>query len=292
MQLSNWDDLRVLLAVGRHGRLTAAARVLGVDETTVARRLKRATRLQGAALFHRQGNRLEPTEAGRLLLHHAREIERHVEAAGEGIRQTRDKVAGEVRLTAVPLLANRLLAPAAGPLLAAHPELQLALIAEPRSLSLARRDADMALRLARPEGDSRAIARRIAHLEYAPYAARDRDATLPPWIGYDDSMAALPQSRWLQRRQSRDGDPPPRLRVHDGETLLQAVRAGAGKALLPCLIADKDALLERLEDGAVLLRREIWLLQHPDLRSLARFRVVADWLQDLFASDRGQSPPA
>lgn len=283
MQDSNWDDLRFLLAVGRSGSLAGAGRRLGVDETTVGRRLKRAERAHATALFHRDGGRLSPTETGRIVLDQAEAMERLYAAGLESARTAHRHAVGHVRLTAVPIVTNQLLAPAAAALLQRHPGLSLDLIAEPRSLNLGHRDADMALRLARPERELQAIANRIGVLDYGVFAARQAAGETLAWIGYDDTMSDLPQSRWLAEQLARSGEAPPRLRVHDAETLLQMLRSGAGKGLLPRRLAKTDPDLIELPVENPVPQREVWLMQHPDLRPLARMQAVAGWLRDLFA---------
>ena len=198
-------------------------------------------------------------------------------AVRAAITGTDAEVAGTVRVTSVPILVNRLLIPAAAALHAAHPRLHLELIAEPRDLSLSKREADIALRLARPRGLSTVRARRIGHIEYAVYAARGRKPDRLPWIGYEEAMAGLPQAQWLAATMRRADLPPP-LAVNDAESLLQAVRAGIGKSLLPCVVAEREQGLRRV-DSAPVVSRELWLLVHADLRPLARIAAVVDWLE-------------
>ncbi|MEL6477526.1 MAG: LysR substrate-binding domain-containing protein, partial [Pseudomonadota bacterium] len=201
----------------------------------------------------------------------AEAMERAVAAASLRDRDAHRRVAGTVRLTAVPLLANRLLAPAVPDLLRKHPALEIELIAEPAALSLMGREADLALRLARPTGELRAKARRIGNLAYAVYG-RDEGV---PWIGYEDRLRDLPQTRWIREQTGRA----PAFRVSDGETLLAAVLAGQGRSLLPERIAEAEGL-RRLGRPAV-LTREVWLMAHPDLADLPRIRAVSDWLTAL-----------
>jgi DNA-binding transcriptional LysR family regulator len=279
MQDMDWNDLRYALAAARGGTLSAAAKRLGVDETTVARRIARIERRLGVALFERTAGRLEPTGAGATLLAHAERVESEVGALETALTGTDRIAAGSVRLTAVPILINRVLAPAAGALLAAHPGLRLELVAEPRNLSLSRRETDMALRLARPSREAAAVARRVGRLDYGVYAradlaGEDLAGEDLPWIGYGEEMADIPQARWIAGASRGE----PRLRVNDAEAMLQAVRAGLGRALLPCAIAGRDPALARLDGPAPALSREAWLMIHPDLRGVARIRAVADWV--------------
>lgn len=283
MQAIDWQDLRFVLAVARCGTLAGAAKQLAVNETTVARRVARLEAQLGARLFERGQGILTPTDAGRRAASAAERVELQVQACSQAIAGTDQRAAGTVRVTSVPILVNRVLVPALPTLRRAHPSLQLELVAEPRDLSLTKREADIALRLARPRREHRALARRIGHLAYAVYGPAEHDGACLPWITYDDAMAALPQERWMTARRSRDGAEPPPLRVNDAEAVLQAVRAGLGKSLLPTAVAERLPGLVRQEPGPPVLTRELWLLVHPELRGLGRIQAVVEWLSGLAA---------
>jgi DNA-binding transcriptional LysR family regulator len=277
LQAENWNDLRYLLAVARGGTLAAAARRLRVDETTVARRLAAAEAALGVRLFDRVDGAMRATAAGEAAVAHAERIEREVQALQGGIAGADAAVAGTVRLTSVPIVVNRLLAPALPALLAAHPLLRLELIAEPRNLSLTKREADIALRLARPQGGGSVVARRIGRLDYAAYGPRDGDADALRWITYEEGLDELPQAKWIAA--TRGAAEPPALMAGDAETILAAVRAGVGKSLLPCAVGEPEPALRRLGDAAPVLSRELWLLVHADLRRLARIEAVIGWIE-------------
>jgi DNA-binding transcriptional LysR family regulator len=185
---------------------------------------------------------------------------------------------------------NRILVPALPRLLRDHPQLRVELIAEPRDLSLTKREADIALRLARPRQEVRAVARRVGQLDYAVYGPSWRRSQLLPWVTYDDSMADLPQGRWMAERAIRERDAQAQVMVNDAEAMLQSVKAGLGKSLLPIPIGDQEPGLERHGDGSVLLSRELWLMVHPELRELVRIRVVMDWLATVIDQIRGAKP--
>ena len=273
----DWNLLRYALAVARAGTLAGAAKQLRVNETTVARRLSRAEAVLGARLLERREERLHPTEAGAVLLAHAERIEREVDAAREAVAGADQTPTGTVRLTAVPVLINRILIPALPSFLAAHPGLTLELIAEPRNLNLTRREADLALRLARPEQGLGTLVRRIGRLEYRLYGPPGRDWEDLPWITYAEEMAGLPQARWIREQRRRWPGAAPLL-VNDAEAILQAVAAGLGKSLLPSAIAEHHPGVAGEPATPPVLSRDVWLLLHPDLRDLARIRAVIDWV--------------
>ena len=285
----NWNDLRFLLALARSSSLAGAARRLAVNESTVARRLAEAEARLGARLFERSLGAFSPTEAGRAALAGAERVEREVQAVEAAVSGTDRLAAGLVRVTSVPLVVNRLLMPALVPLLRAHPQLRIELIAEPRDLNLTRREADIALRLARPAKELRAVARRIGRLDYGVYAPTRKAHGDLPWITYEDAMTALPQWRWMAA-QAAEGEVAPPVTVNDAEAILQGIKAGLGKSLLPLAVAEREPGLRRLDPGPPALSRELWLMVHPELRSLTRVRVVMDWLAGVAAGISEASP--
>jgi DNA-binding transcriptional LysR family regulator len=279
MQAVDWNDLRYILTLSRAGTLAAAARRLNVNPTTVARRLDAVQRALGARLFDHVDGAFHPTKAGEAAIAHAARMEQDIAALESGVHNIDDKVSGTVRLTAVPVLINRLVVPALPALQARHPGLRLDLVADSRNASLTRREADVALRLARPETGRSVLARRLGQLDYAVYGTRDGSPSRLPWITYEEGLAHLPQARWIEAASR--GEPMAPLAVNDAEALLQAVSAGLGKSLLPCFVADGATGLRRLSGAKAVLSREVWLLTHAELRRQARMTAVVDWLGDL-----------
>jgi DNA-binding transcriptional LysR family regulator len=280
----DWNDLRYLLAIARAGTFAGAARRLDVDQTTIARRLNAMEGALGTQLFVRSGGSLSPTKVGEAALEHAARIEREVDALEQGIGDADQAVAGTVRLTAVPILINRVLVPALPELSAEYPSLRLELIAEPRNLSLTRREADIAVRLARPEAGA-ALTRRLGYLDYAVYGPTSRSSDSLPWISYEEGLTHLPQARFVTKA-IRDGAMSGPLAVSDAESLLHAIHADIGKAVLPCLIADRDQRLRKLSGRAPVLSREIWLLTHRELSRDPIIKAVIAWLEGTLVTAR------
>jgi len=279
----NWNDLRVILAIARTGTRAAAARMLRVDETTVARRLAAAEAALTASLFHRVGGTLRPSDAGERAVRDAEHVERTVGTLQASLGDAATDAVGTVRLTSVPILVNHILVPAVPSLAARHPGVHLELLAEPRGLSLSKREADIALRLARPGPGAGAavLARRIGLLHYGIYASADDSpeaAAALPWITYEDSMSALSPARWLAARVGADR---PALAVNDAEAILHATARGIERSILPSAVADRDPALRRLDDSHLpaIPPRELWLLTHPDQGRLGRVAAVVGWLE-------------
>jgi DNA-binding transcriptional LysR family regulator len=284
MHALDWNDLQYVLALARDGSYAAVARRLKVDSTTVGRRLRAVESVLGAKLFERDlEGRMFATDAGEIVIRRAEAIESEVCNLDEAVKGAEAAVSGLVRITAVPFLINRLLIPAIPDLVARHPALRIELIADPRNLSLARRDADIAVRLARPEGDigNRILSRKIRTIAYAAYGpanCSDDPCTLP-WLGYDESMNHLPQAKWVREAAERDGGLAV-VSVNDAEAILHGVQAGLGRSLLPCGIADRIPGIVRLSMGnSSPLEREVWVLTHPDIRRHARVSAALTWIE-------------
>ena len=288
MQMLNWNDLRYVLAISRGRTLAAAARLLSVDGTTVARRLAAAQEMIGTRLYQRlTDGTLQLTTSGQRAALHAERMEREVSALDVALAGADDVVSGTVRVTAVPIIVNHILVPAAQILLKRHSKLQLEFVADARDLSLTRREADLALRLARPRtGGTKVTARRVGTVRYDVYASAScsvRDAKMLPWITYDEAMAHLPQARWIAATAARSHQSIAALHVNDAEALLEAVIAGLGRSLLPCVVADGDSRLRRIgaKQGSPVLSRELWLLTHSELRRLGRIEAVVKWIEQV-----------
>ena len=277
----NWDDLRFLVEIGRSATLAAAARHLKVDQTTVARRLRALEDALGTPLFERSDGRWQPTATGARVLERATRIEEDVAGLTRIADAGRPGIHGSVRITSVGAIIAEWLVPRLPDLYARHPGLDVALVGSNDNLNVARREADIAIRLARPEtGDF--VIRKLADVGFAVYASA---AGEPPdsWVCYDEDLAHTPEMRWLAPRLA---DSRVRLRSNGVEALTRAVAAGIGQAVLPCFIADTHPGLTRQSGPAPVVTRELWLLIHPDAKQQPRVAAVAEWLAAQFAEHR------
>ncbi|MEO1493948.1 MAG: LysR family transcriptional regulator [Pseudomonadota bacterium] len=280
-ELLQWDDLKVLLALSRGASFAKAAQALRVDETTVSRRMRRIEDAVGQRLMERGAAGIEPTRAGARLVHEAHRMEKMLGTALSEIRAESEAVRGRIRLTAVPMIAHRLLAPALGDLLSEFPELSLDLIATPERLDIRQREVDIALRFARPVAEQAALTRRVADLSFAVYAGVDAGAS-PRWIEYDKLGSPLPQTKWLAT-QDESTKVVERVSVGDGETLIACLTSGLGKAWLPCLVAERVPGLVQIAPPTDLTTRETWLVVHPDLKGDPRLGAVSAWIDKIFS---------
>ena len=280
----NWDDLRFLVVIGRDGTLAAAARRLKVDQTTVARRLRALEQALGTPLFLRSEGRWLPTEVGARVLERAGRIEEDVAGLTRLAEAGAQAVSGVVRLTAVGAIVGDYLVPRLPGLYARHPELVVELIASNDNLNVSRREADIAIRLARPESGDFLI-RKLADVGFAVYGPAQPGPTRSnDWVTYDDELAHTPEMRWLAGQLAGGRV---RLRSNKLAGLLGAVAVGIGRAVLPCFLADATPGLVRESGPQPVLSRDLWLLVHPDARRLPRVAAVADWLGECFEADAG-----
>jgi DNA-binding transcriptional LysR family regulator len=269
----SWDDARILLAVVRHGTQASASKALGIDQATVSRRLLRLEDVLGTPLFLKDGTRLTPTEMGQHMAERAEEAESSLATV---LGTDNAESVGVVRIAAAPILTAHLLAPALPLLRRLAPGVVVELIAGPEGNGLSRRDADIALRLNRP-GNTSFLARRIATVTYGVYARRGIDGTRLPWIGFDETLADLPEARWLAQMNGEDVI----ARASDLQTVLQAVRSGVCRGLLPSAIAKRDEMLTLLATNEPMPSRDLWLLVERQVRQIRRVSLTLGWVEAL-----------
>jgi len=275
----DWDLARFVLALARHGTASAAAQALGVDQTTVSRRLAAAEAALGTPLFDRVERRFRPTPVGAAVAAEAETMERAAIAIQHAARDREAALSGPIRIAALPSFASWLI-PRLGDLRRRHAGLRPTILSAETNADLERRDADIALRLARPRAGDLA-ARLAARIGHAVYRARGTDGD--GWIALDQAHDELPQSIWLR---DQPGGRDPLLRVSGGIELLAAVQAGLGRAMLPCFMADEEPGLERLSGPIPVVTRELWLVLPGPAKDVPRIRTVADWLAAALAEDR------
>jgi DNA-binding transcriptional LysR family regulator len=280
----DWDDARVFLAVARHGSLRAAGRALGLSQPTIGRRLAAfEAAFGGPALFDRLPEGLRLNAAGAALVPAAEQLE----TAGLALERRRaaasPELCGTVRVSvgewAAAFLA-RSLAGDTGTKLPAG--ITLELVESQQTANLARREADLAVRHHPPESGDLHVARLGS---FAVSVYRRRGSTAGSWVTYTEEQAHYPTARWVQQ-QLRETGAAVALRASNMPMQLAAIRAGAGRGLVPCFVGDPDALLEQLRDPVPEIAAEYWVIVHRDLRRAACVRAVIDWIRALFDEQR------
>jgi DNA-binding transcriptional LysR family regulator len=269
----DWNDLRYVLALARHGSLSATARALKVNHATVARRIAALEHSLGLRLFERRARGYSLTPAAAPVLQAAEQIEAPLLRLGRlGDARRGEQVSGTVRITCTEGIASHTVAPLLAGLRQRWPRLQIEIAVEHRSLSLARREADVAIRWARPK-TGELYASRLGAVPYRLFrnpAALDRTAV----AAFDESLDDIPESLWLKKSGL-----PQAIRSNSMLPLLASARAGACAVLLPDYIGRQYPELVP-ESGKPPVTRELWLVLHRDLRNTPRIRAVADYLSE------------
>ncbi|MEP9355253.1 LysR family transcriptional regulator [Xanthobacter sp. KR7-65] len=292
----DWDDLRIFLQLARTGRMAGAGRALGLDDTTVGRRVARLEREVGAPLVTRAGRRTLITEEGQKLAQAAEEMEslvlRKITGLGEGERQP----TGRVRVGAPEGLGVGYLAARLAALSADNPRLETELVALPRSYSLASREVDIAITLDRPIAGQVRVRKLTDYslMLYGTEAYFSRRGRPQAVDALRDHVLAgyIPEllfTRALDFSQLGPGvELKPVIRSTSVIAQVNAVLSGAALGVLPAfLAASQDTLVALLEED-VRLTRSYWLSVHDDLSHLARVRAVLDAITAAVRADRGR----
>jgi molybdate transport repressor ModE-like protein len=282
----DWQDVRIFLALARHGSLSAAARTLSVNHATIARRLQSLEDSLGEKLVERRREGYVLTPAGTHALAAAGDMDQAAQILHRGMIE--GAPSGLVRINSPPALSHGFLAPRLVKLASLYPGLDIDLASNHRSISLERHEADMAIRFKRP-ADGDLVARPLVTVGYGFYGAEEACRAVesgadPVFIGFDEAHAYLSEATWVARHF-----PQIRLafRVNDQFAQSIAARSGAGLALLPHYIGRSDPLLRICDLGPAPPPKDVFLLTRRRDRKERSLRAVADELVGLFEQARG-----
>jgi len=281
----NWNDLRSFLAVARAGRLTVAARNLGIDHSTLSRRISALETALRVKLFERRSLGYTLTSAGEELLEEARAMESMAIGVQARVSNTDLGLSGAVRVGSPEGFGTYFLAPYLGALSSDHPDLEIELVANPRSFSLSKREADVAITMSMPD-HGRLLARKLTDYELGLYASKrylelngpvlsSADLERHHMIGYIDDLLASPELDYLSE-VSKTLDP--RIRISNIITQAAAAAGHVGVGILPYFIARTEPNLVRLLPDDIKIIRSYWLVTHEDVRDLARVRATMDFI--------------
>ena len=281
----DWNDARFFLAIARGRSLSAAGRLLKVQQSTVGRRLAALEEALDARLFERTPDGYLLTRAGETLLARAERIEDEALSAERELSGREGQIAGSVRVTSPQAFGNALVVPLLARLQARHPEIVVELVADNANLSLTKREADVALRLGRPP-QPLLVVRKLGAVANGLYAARSylarrgrprgHDLAGHDFIGFDETYLQKQLIGWLGQR-ARGGRCT--LRTNSSHGILAAVQAGMGVGPLPCWMGDAAEGVDRVLP-AEQYAQDLWLVLHRDLRHVARVRVVCEFLAE------------
>ena len=295
MHQVNWDALQAFLAVARTGRVSVAARRLGVEHTTVSRRLAALEESLGVPLFYRTNTGYTLTAHGRNALAEAEAMERAALALTARAREGSGVIAGRVRVAMAPEFASHWLAPRLGEFRARHPQIEMHVLVGTRQRDLSRGEAELAVQSLRPREKDLVIAR-IGRTSLALYASK-RIATGARWqitsletlrgvplLTYTSAFQMLQEAKWFQAVLSVAGA---YLQTNSTHALLAAARAGVGVAVLPRFVARWHDDLVEVSD--IVAAQDLWLITHPELRRDPKIRVSADFLKKIATGPEGLS---
>lgn len=290
MQFMDWNDIPVFLAVARLGSLAAASRHLGINHSTVYRRLRAMEARLGVSLFDRLPEGYALTTAGRQALEHARGADDAImalvrTAAGQDLQ-----LSGDIRLTTTPPLASDFVAPCVAAFRCHHPGIRVEIAVGDSDYDLARREADLALRATSSPPDF-LVGRKVMEIPWYVYGGERYLAECPTqpaperlehydFVGGDHGLRRLPALAWLRQTL-----PPERITATANtlDTVAALSVAGLGLAVLP---ADQSKPgLKRLFPLQPRFASDLWLLTHADLKSVARIKVFSDYLLNYLKND-------
>ncbi|CUJ92707.1 Gcv operon activator [Achromobacter sp. 2789STDY5608615] len=273
----DWQDLYYFTVLARTQSLSAAARELQVEHATVGRRIDALEKSLGLRLVDRLPRSRPLTEDGRALARLAGAMTEIATGVEQLSRIASIEVAGTVRVSAPPSLASHCLAPRMAALRERHPKLNVVLLPSRSRVALDRGEADIALRTVRPEEEA-LVRRKIGVVRFALYGSPgfgEQPADQWRFIAYDESGDALPQQAWLhQIRRHR----PVVFAASDLAAQQMAARSGLGAVVLPTIVGDSDAMLQRLAVEGEAPSRDLWLAVFPDLRRSPAVKAVMDFL--------------
>jgi DNA-binding transcriptional LysR family regulator len=288
----NWDDVRIFLAVARAGQILGAARRLGLNHATVSRRIAALEEALKAKLFRRLTTGSELTPAGERLFEVAERMEADMIAARAAIDGEGDEISGTVRIGAPDGFGVAFLAPRLGALTARHPELAIQLVPVPRSFSLSRREADIAITVDRPV-EGRLVAGKLVDYSLGLYASRSyaKSYGLPEnreqlashrLVGYVPDLVISPTLDYAAEMSPywEAG-----FSISSALGQAEAVRSGAGIGILHTFIARNMPDLVAVP-AAPPIRRAYWLVYHESVRPLRRIQAVSAFISEIVDRER------
>ena len=277
----SWDDLQMFAAVARSGTISAAAVELGMSQPTAGRRMAALQRAIGAPLLQRSGRVLTLTDEGHEVLAHAEAMASHAVALERERAGTSTEVAGVLRVSTSEWFAAHVLSGAVSSLTQEQGGLTIELLTNSSLADLDRRDADIAFRF-QPFTAPHVLQRRFVDIRYGLYVEAERLARDGPprpgdgnvrLIGMDAAFDTVADMAWLRDRWPTSTFA---VRSNSRDAQARACAAGAGIAVLPCIVGDANGLVRASSEEPP--GRTVWVGYHQDLRRLARLRLLLDHL--------------
>ncbi|WP_370978756.1 LysR family transcriptional regulator [Agaribacterium sp. ZY112] len=288
-QPMEWNDLQFVLAVCREGTLSGAARTLGVNHSTVFRRISAIENKLGVRLFERLASGYVMTDVGEAMLMSGERIENEVLGLSRKIIGRDLQLSGALRVAVPDALLVKVIMPHLAVFSQLYPKIQLELIISNNFLNLTRREADIAIRATQTPPET-VVGRRICTMASTIYGSIeylthqiDNSVEAHTWLMPDESLEQLPITKWLSRKYPKAVIG---LRCNTLLGLYEAATQNIGITALPCFLGDSDNRLKRIFPPVEELSTELWLLTHPDLRRTARVRVLMDFIEEVLGKEK------
>jgi DNA-binding transcriptional LysR family regulator len=285
----DWDGVRLFLALARGKRLSGAARQLGVEHTTVGRRLAALEKEIGAPLFHRTVAGYRLTAAGESILAAAETMERAANTLESQAQHAAERVAGDVRVALNPEFASHWLMPHLHEFHQRHPKIKLHILVATRQRDISRGEAELAVQSPRPKQVG-LVASRIGRAVAALYASKGflrgrslsirsaADVGSMPLLTYIRGLDMLQRVTWFQSLLPTANV---LLETNSTHALAEGARRGLGIAVLPRVVARTDPSL--VEVSPPVAELDVWLITHPELRRDPKVRATAEFLRKIAA---------
>ncbi len=288
----NWDNRRIFLEVARYASLRKAAEKLGISRSTVMRRITALEDELGTRLFERLPEGYYTTEAGAAMLRSAERIEAETTEVDRQISGRDAELAGKIRISIPGLLATHLLMPDFAAFSRANPAIKLQIALNYEMVDLAKREADVAVRVSN-DPSQYLVGRRVLTMARAAYVNNEflpgdqldgpetSSGPLLSWIGSSDDPSS---QQWI--KETDFPEIPVGSIIENPHETLTAVRAGLGMAVLPCFMGDATPGVFRMPPGSSILKTDIWVLTHEDMRNTARIRKFTSFIADALLRHR------
>ncbi len=281
-----WSDLRIFLAVVREGSALGAAKTLGINQTTVNRRVQALEHALGLTLFDRRNRGHSLTEHGKALLEPAKRVAKAANDLSSAAERLRRNISGVVRITAPEDTSSRLIIPIAADFRRQFPDVRIEQVVADRRLDIVHGEADIAIRNGSGPDDDRLVARRLPGFAWSLYCSKDyaqahgMPASRDEVTGHDFVAYSEGPVNWSGYRWFVAAVDPTRI-VSQSNTIpnmAAVLRSGIGVGLLPCFIGNDEPMLKRCFDAPRELYAESWLLTSPEALSSPQVRAFVDFL--------------
>lgn len=296
MQNIDWTDVHYCLAVIKQGSVTAAARALGVNHTTVSRRISALEATLEAPLFDRSNAGWSITPVAESILPNLEQMQEAASAIERSVSADRKELSGTIRVTAIDIFIQRVIMPGLKAFTEQYPHINLELLASDETLNLSVHAADIAFRMTN-EPPLDVVGKKIANLAYGVYTSREL------WQKYEQGDRNIGAITWMLDGSTVPGwlpqsypDMDVRYRSNSFNVIFDLIQQGHGFGELPCALGDSHPELVRVPASGTMEANGLWILSHIDLRTTARIRIfrdfMLDYLEPLIPELEGDGPVA